>query len=198
MRSRRGSVRGKARSERAWSWHAVQTFSGVVVPASQAVPLPDGVPFEQGACLGIPGITAHRCVHVAGRSRHEARRVRLLASCPDALSQGARCVDDPTVRRGSGFQPEHLGWSCRHQRGQDHHPCGSWELAYPRSRKPHGEKSHRRFIGATHAGGLLPVQSMSPAISKSVAERMDLHTTRYPPGKLERRRFPCLLKQRQL
>src|SRR5437868_6971178 len=38
----------------------------VVVPAAQAVPLPDGVPFEQGACLGIPGITAHRCVHVAG------------------------------------------------------------------------------------------------------------------------------------
>jgi NADPH2:quinone reductase len=31
-----------------------------------AVPLPDGAPFEQGACLGIPGITAHRCVHAAG------------------------------------------------------------------------------------------------------------------------------------
>jgi NADPH2:quinone reductase len=38
----------------------------VVVPSEQAVPLPDGVPFEQGACLGIPGITAHRGVHVAG------------------------------------------------------------------------------------------------------------------------------------
>jgi NADPH2:quinone reductase len=37
-----------------------------VVPADQAVPLPDGVSFEQGACLGIPGITAHRCVHAAG------------------------------------------------------------------------------------------------------------------------------------
>lgn len=37
-----------------------------VVPLQQAVPLPDGVPIEQGACLGIPGITAHRAVHVAG------------------------------------------------------------------------------------------------------------------------------------
>jgi NADPH2:quinone reductase len=37
-----------------------------VVPASQAVSLPDGVSFEQGACLGIPAITAHRCVHAAG------------------------------------------------------------------------------------------------------------------------------------
>jgi NADPH:quinone reductase len=38
----------------------------VVVPSRQAVALPDRVPFEQGACLGIPGITAHRAVHVGG------------------------------------------------------------------------------------------------------------------------------------
>jgi NADPH2:quinone reductase len=37
-----------------------------VVPMQQAVPLPDAVSLEQGACLGIPGITAHRAVHVAG------------------------------------------------------------------------------------------------------------------------------------
>lgn len=38
----------------------------VVVPVQQAVPLPDSVSMEQGACLGIPGITAHRAVRVAG------------------------------------------------------------------------------------------------------------------------------------
>src|SRR5579864_6570625 len=38
-----------------------------VVPLKLVVPLPEGVPLEQGACLGIPGITAHRAVHVAGR-----------------------------------------------------------------------------------------------------------------------------------
>ena len=37
-----------------------------VVPVKQVVELPEGVPLEQGACLGIPGITAHRNVHVAG------------------------------------------------------------------------------------------------------------------------------------
>jgi NADPH2:quinone reductase len=37
-----------------------------VLPLEQVVPLPAGVPLEQGACLGIPGITAHRAVHVAG------------------------------------------------------------------------------------------------------------------------------------
>ena len=36
------------------------------VPTSQVAPLPDGVSFEQGACLGIPAITAHRCVHASG------------------------------------------------------------------------------------------------------------------------------------
>ena len=38
----------------------------VVVPRALTAPLPDGASFEQGACLGIPGITAHRAVHIAG------------------------------------------------------------------------------------------------------------------------------------
>lgn len=37
-----------------------------VVPVEKAAPLPDNVAPEQGACLGIPGITAHRGVFVAG------------------------------------------------------------------------------------------------------------------------------------
>jgi NADPH:quinone reductase len=37
-----------------------------VVPLKLVVQLPENVPLEQGACLGIPGITAHRAVHVAG------------------------------------------------------------------------------------------------------------------------------------
>ena len=40
-----------------------------VVPAAQVAPLPANVSPEQGACLGIPGITAHRAVHVAGPVR---------------------------------------------------------------------------------------------------------------------------------
>jgi NADPH:quinone reductase len=37
-----------------------------VLPLKQVVQLPGNVPLEQGACLGIPGITAHRAVNVAG------------------------------------------------------------------------------------------------------------------------------------
>src|SRR3954465_3270819 len=51
----RGWVYG-AQSYRAFGTAAELT----VVPAAQAVELPDGVGDELGACLGIPGITAHR------------------------------------------------------------------------------------------------------------------------------------------
>ena len=37
-----------------------------VVPVTHVATLPENVSAEQGACLGIPGITAHRAVHVAG------------------------------------------------------------------------------------------------------------------------------------
>jgi NADPH2:quinone reductase len=38
----------------------------VVVPAANAVELPDRIGFDQGACLGIPGLTAHRALFADG------------------------------------------------------------------------------------------------------------------------------------
>ena len=38
----------------------------IVLPAEQAVPLPSGMDFAQGACVGIPGMTAHRCLFADG------------------------------------------------------------------------------------------------------------------------------------
>jgi NADPH2:quinone reductase len=38
----------------------------VVVPSRHAVPLPDGVGFEEGAALGVPAMTAHRAVFADG------------------------------------------------------------------------------------------------------------------------------------
>jgi NADPH:quinone reductase len=37
-----------------------------VVPQERAVPLPDGVPFDLGANLGVPAMTAHRCLLADG------------------------------------------------------------------------------------------------------------------------------------
>jgi NADPH2:quinone reductase len=44
-----------------------------VVPATNAVPLPDNVSFEVGASLGIPALTAHRCLFADGDIK--ARRI---------------------------------------------------------------------------------------------------------------------------
>ena len=34
----------------------------ICVPEKQAVPLPDNISFEEGAMMGIPAMTAHRCI----------------------------------------------------------------------------------------------------------------------------------------
>ena len=48
--------------QRPWGTAAEYT----VVPADRAVPLPDAVPFELGASLGVPAVTAHRCLFADG------------------------------------------------------------------------------------------------------------------------------------
>jgi len=59
-------------NERVWVWNAQwQRPDGtaadyVVLPAEQAVALPEGTDFAAGACLGIPALTAWRAVTLAG------------------------------------------------------------------------------------------------------------------------------------
>src|SRR3954470_5228666 len=45
-------------------WGTAAEYS--VVPAEQAVPLPDNASFELGASIGIPAMTAHRCLFADG------------------------------------------------------------------------------------------------------------------------------------
>ena len=58
--------------ERAWFYEAQlgRPFGAaaeyVALPAGQAVRLPEGVSFDQGACLGVPAMTAHRAVFADG------------------------------------------------------------------------------------------------------------------------------------
>jgi NADPH2:quinone reductase len=58
--------------QRVWLWMAAAgrrwgtAAEWAVVPGRQAVPLPDGVPFELGASLGVPALTAHRCLFADG------------------------------------------------------------------------------------------------------------------------------------
>lgn len=43
----------------------------IVLPAAQAVPLPRKLTYQQGACLGIPVMTAHRCLFANGPVRNK-------------------------------------------------------------------------------------------------------------------------------
>jgi NADPH:quinone reductase len=85
-----------------------------VVPADHIAPLPEKVSMEQGACLGIPGITGHRAVHVGGDVRERTILVQGAAGsvgiCAVALARhaGARVIGsvrsaaDLTAARNAG------------------------------------------------------------------------------------------------
>ncbi|MEQ8404452.1 MAG: NADPH:quinone reductase [Oceanicaulis sp.] len=68
--------------ERVWLYNAAFKRAGgscaevCVLPAECAAPLPDGVSFEAGACLGVPALTAHRAL-VCG---HTVRGKRVLVT----------------------------------------------------------------------------------------------------------------------
>jgi NADPH2:quinone reductase len=54
-----------------WIWFAATRRWGTaaqwtIVPEEQAVPLPPGASMDLGASLGVPAMTAHRCLHADG------------------------------------------------------------------------------------------------------------------------------------
>ena len=57
---------------RVWTWNAAwgrpdgTAAQYITLPSAQAVALPDGIPDEVGACLGIPALTAWQAVYVDG------------------------------------------------------------------------------------------------------------------------------------
>jgi NADPH2:quinone reductase len=88
-------VVGLAVGQRVWLWEAAwQRADGtaqeyLVLPAAQAVPLPDAASFDLGASLGIPALTAHRCLTVGDGG-------------PDRLRPGALDARTVLVAGGAG------------------------------------------------------------------------------------------------
>jgi NADPH2:quinone reductase len=81
--------------ERVWLWEAAWRRADgtaqeyVVVPERQAVRLADGVSFDVGASLGIPALTAHRCLTVSELG-------------PRRLAPGALAAQTVLVAGGAG------------------------------------------------------------------------------------------------
>jgi NADPH:quinone reductase len=85
-----------------------------VVPLDHIAPLPENVSPDQGACLGIPGITAHRAVHVGGDVKGRTVLVQgaggAVGMCAVQLAQHAgtrvigtvRSVAEEPVARAAG------------------------------------------------------------------------------------------------
>jgi NADPH:quinone reductase len=73
-----------------------------VVPLDHVAPLPGNVTPDQGACLGIPGITAHRAVHVGGDVASRTVLVQgaggAVGMCAAALARHAGASVIGTVR----------------------------------------------------------------------------------------------------
>ncbi len=66
-----GGVDSSRLGQRVWLWMAANDEYGsaaewTVVSQEQAVPLPDGVSFALGAQLGVPALTAFRCLYADG------------------------------------------------------------------------------------------------------------------------------------
>ena len=83
--------------QRVWVWNAQwrrpwgTACEYVVLPEAQAVPLPDAMSFEQGACLGIPALTAVRSIQLAGSL---AGKTVLVTGAGSAVQAGAFSVID--------------------------------------------------------------------------------------------------------
>jgi NADPH:quinone reductase len=88
-------VEGSRVGERAWLWEAAWRRADgtaqeyLVLPERQAVRLPEGVSFDVGASLGIPALTAHRCLTVSELG-------------PNRLEPGALAAQTVLVAGGAG------------------------------------------------------------------------------------------------
>ena len=91
--------------ERVWLWEAAWERAGgtaqeyLVLPGRQAVSLPDDASFDVGASVGIPALTAHRCLTLAeaGPSRLFPRA---LAGQTVLVAGGAGAVGHAAIQLG--------------------------------------------------------------------------------------------------
>jgi NADPH:quinone reductase len=96
--------------QRVWLWLAAAgrrwgtAAEWTVLPGRQAVPLPDGISFELGASLGVPAMTAHRCVFADGPVAGQALLVAGGAGAVGhfAIQLGAWGGASPVIATASG------------------------------------------------------------------------------------------------
>jgi NADPH2:quinone reductase len=82
-----------------------------VVPEAQVSELPENVGFEQGALLGIPGLTAHRAVHAGGPVEGHTVLVQggagAVGTCAARLARLAGATVIATVQKSNQAEAAH-------------------------------------------------------------------------------------------
>jgi NADPH2:quinone reductase len=89
--------------QRVWVWDAAWNRSEgtaqerIVLPGRHVVPVPAGASFDEAACLGIPALTAHRCLTIGDEA---ARGVRpgSLAGRTVLVAGGAGAVGHAAIQ----------------------------------------------------------------------------------------------------
>jgi NADPH2:quinone reductase len=91
--------------QRIWIWEAAHqrpygtAAEATVVPERHAVPLPDDASFDLGAALGVPFVTAHRCLTVAEEGPHHLGP-GALAGHTILVTGGAGAVGNAAIQLG--------------------------------------------------------------------------------------------------
>ena len=81
--------------ERVWLYEAQRgrpfgtAAEYVVVPSGNAVCLPDHISFTDGACLGVPAMTAHRCLFADGPITGQGESIECNVPQAPARGEGA-------------------------------------------------------------------------------------------------------------
>ncbi|MEZ5426263.1 MAG: NADPH:quinone reductase [Pyrinomonadaceae bacterium] len=106
-------VSSKWLKKRVWC-HGAQSYRPfgtaaefTVVPLEKIAELPDSTSFEAGATLGIPGLTAHRAVHIAGKIKNKTVLVQggagAVGACAVQLAHRAGARVLATCRSENDF-----------------------------------------------------------------------------------------------
>jgi NADPH2:quinone reductase len=100
--------------ERVWLWNGQwkrpfgTAADFICLPEAQAVPLPDGIDFTAGACLGIPALTALQAVRLHGEIAGKTLLVTGAgSSVGHYITQIARARGARVIGTASGARAEH-------------------------------------------------------------------------------------------
>src|SRR6478609_7416904 len=141
---------------RVWIWEAAwqrpfgTAAEYTVVPAEHVVPLDDDRPFELGAALGIPFLTAHRCLTL-GESVPDRLAPGALTGHAVLVQGGAGAVGNAAIqlaRRDRAHHGEQPGEGRARTRGRRHARLRLPAAGRRRRGPPHrAERGHRRRRG---------------------------------------------------